>query len=813
MLRPPVFLPWVVFPLLVLVVSFGCGLLVERCGGWRMPGAIVPGVGLAFVIVLATLLTESTALAPATPWIIVAFAVVGWAVAIPRLKELRLDPWTLALGLCLFGVFAAPIVLSGHPTYAGYLVDGDPAFHFLLALELIAHGHRSLNDLPNDTFPSVQIMRGYLTSDYPLGADVALGALRPLTGVDVAWIYAPFMASFLTFGGLALEELIRGLVASRPLRTLCAFIAAQAGLAYSFYLISSIKELAMTWLATLLVVLMLLVLQRRPSARAILPIAVVAAASLYTLAVPAIPWIGIPLLAFVVASLWRIRGALRRPSPRPVLAVAAVIAFAVAISEPMLAGAVTSFNTTSSVLTGASTMGELLGPLSKYEIWGIWPVGDFRRPLLLHATPVHVVIWLAIASSVLGFAWTLKRRAWWPALLLFGNGVATVVLLRQATPYAASKVEAIVSITAVLAAMLGAVALSRWWRPAGWALAVVLGLAVLWTNDKSLRAAPLAPQPRFAELSRIDNRFAGPGPAFYNLWDEEYGTYFNRRIGAYEPGIYEFPTTRKGAIFPAGLAMQIPWDPNDLAPAYLQSMRLLVLGRSPVLSRPPADFRLVFSGRYYDVYRHERDPKVLTHDPVTTSPLGPRFTLSCARIGRVAAAARAEHAQLAYAPRIAVASVQASHSVHPISWVAYPPLLKDVAGTAVPGGLALSTIGGTLTSEIHVPRAGRYTVWLEGSITQRISVSIAGHRIGSVAGQIGQGGLWGELGTAYLPAGVQRVVMDRAAASRFEPVGTGDVLGSLVLSRGAGPPPVRTLSPTRWRSLCTTPIQWLEIVR
>jgi hypothetical protein len=813
MLRALVVLAWVAFPLVVLLVSFGCGLLVERGGGWRMPGPIVAGTGLAFVIVLAELLTESTALAPTTTWVVLGIAVLGYASSVPRLRTLRFDGWTLALGLCLFAVFAAPIVLSGHPTFGGYAVDGDPAFHFLLALELLAHGHRSLNDLPNDTFPSVQIMRGYLASDYPVGADLAVGALRPLVGVDLAWIYSPFIATFLTFGGLALEELLRGLVESRPLRTLCAFIAAQAGLAYSLYLISSIKELAIIWLTVLLVVLVALVLGRRPSARALVPVAVVTAAALYVLAVPAVPWIGLPLLALTIGSLWRVRRALRRPSPRTIAAVTGVIALTAAISLPVLLTAVTSFNTTSSVLTSGSVTGELLGPLSKYEIFGIWPVGDFRRPLLLHATPIHIVIWIAIASTLVGGLWTLQRRAWGPALLLLGNAFVGVLLLRQATPYAASKVEAILSTTAVLAAMLGAVALSRAWRPLGWVLAAVLTLAVLWTNDKSLRAAPLAPQPRFAELSRIDARFAGPGPSFYNLWDAEYSTYFARRLGAYEPGIYEFPPTRPGAIFPAGLAVQIPWDPNDLEPAYVQSMRLLVLGRSPVLSRPPADFRLVFRGRYYDVYEHEHTPRVLAHDPVTTGPLGPKFTLSCARIRRVAARARSEHGRLAFAPKPALASVQASHSTHPLSWLPYPPLRKDKAGTAVPGGLALSTIGGTLTSKIRVPRTGRYTVWLEGSLTQQITISVAGRRVGSVSNQVGPGGLWSVVGSVELPAGVQRVIMHRAGASRLQPVGIGDVLGSLVLTRNASPPPVRTVPPRRWRALCQTPLQWLEIIR
>ena len=810
MLRSPVVLAWVAFPVVVVLVSFGCGLLVERIGGWRLPGAIAPGVGLALVIVAADLLTRSTTLAPLTPWIVLGLALLGYATSLARMRAMRLNGWTLALGLLLFAVFAAPIVATGHATFAGYEVDGDPAFHFLLAQEVLAHGRRSLTALPFQYSPSVRLMAGYLADAYPLGADLGAAALRPFVGTALPWIYDPFIAVFLTFGGLALHEMLRDLVASRPLRALCAFIAAQAGLAYSFYLISSIKELAITWLTTLLVLLATSLLRRPPAVRALAPLVVVATASLYALAVPAVAWIGVPLLAFVIASLWRLRGRLRRPSLRLVGELSVAVAAVVALSLPVLLGAATSFTTTTHVLGGGSgnVYADLLGRLSLFQILGIWPVGDFRHPLLHDVLLVHVLLWIAIASAIGGALWVIAHRSWGPGVLLLGNGLAALVLLPQATPYAASKVEAILSITAIFAAMLGAVALWHRIPVAGWALAAVIALAVLWTNGRSLQSAPVAPQPRFAELARIDARFAGVAPTFYNLWDAEYPAFFLRRVGAYLPTIFDNPATRRGATYPTGNAIQIPWDPNDLSESYVQSMSLLVLGRSPTLSRPPANFRLAFRGRFYDVYRREAEPRVLAHLPVSTGPLGPAFSLSCPRIGRIAARARRERAQLAYAPQIAIAYVPAVHSVHPLSWRAYPP-----TNAPIPGGLALSRSGGTLTSKITVPEGGRYNVWLQGSLDQPLTVSIGLHTVGTVSGQVGPGGLWSDLGTTRLTHGVQPVIMRRRVASPFLPEGLGDELGSLVLTRGSAPPAIRTVSPARWRSLCATSLQWLEITR
>ena len=806
---------WLVFPLLVLLTSLGCGLLVERVGGWRLPETLIPGVGLAFIIVIASLVTESQAISRATTWVVVAVALLGYAVSIERLRGLRLDRWGWAVGLLVFLAFGAPILAFGHPDFLGYGVDGDAAFHFLLSGELIAHGHRTIADLPYQGSATTILAASYLASAYPLGGDVAVGALRPLVGQDVAWIYDPFIATALAFGALALYELLHESVRSHPLRALCAFVAAQAGLAYSFFLISSIKELFTTWLVTLTVVLGARILRRPPSARALAPLIVVVAAELYVLAAPAIAWLGVPLVVFVLASLLRVRDRLRRPSLRSVSAVACALAGGVVLLLPFLSSAVTSFDTTNSVLgasTGEAALGNLITPLSLWQIMGIWPNGDYRQPITLHVTLVYSLLWLAVGSAVLGALWTIRRRAWGPLVLLAGNGVAAWVLLERSTPYAASKVEMILSITAVLAAMLGAVALHDLVRPwLGWTLAAVLTLAVLWTNAKSFRQAPLAPQARFMALSQINARFGGQGPTYYDVWDQEWPAYFLRDMGPYVPHIYGDPAAPAGAGPRSPAQLQYPWDLGDVSYSFQKLYKLMVISRSPLATRPPADYRLVFQDRYFDVFRRISTPTVLAHvitaDPAD-APLYAPSRLTCRQITRLGSHARTEHARLAFAAPTVVASVRATQSLHPPTWVGLP-----AAADPIPDGLFLKPTAGVLSAVIHVPRTGRYTVWLQGSLTQKVTVSIAERRVGSVVDAIGPGGQFTDVGTVSLPAGTQPVILDRAGASSFVPSAVDDSLGEIAISRTGVPPAVHTVSAADARSLCGRRLQWIEVVR
>src|SRR3954452_1177927 len=112
-----VFLCWVAFPLVLAALCIGCGLLVERAAG-PLPGALLAPVGLAALIVVASLATTNGVNATAGVWLVVACAVAGFAAG--RWRR-RADWWAVGAAVAVFAVFAALVVLSGQATFAGYI--------------------------------------------------------------------------------------------------------------------------------------------------------------------------------------------------------------------------------------------------------------------------------------------------------------------------------------------------------------------------------------------------------------------------------------------------------------------------------------------------------------------------------------------------------------------------------------------------------------------------------------------------------------------------------------------------------------------
>jgi len=799
---------WLLFPLVLLAVCLGCGLAVERVAGHRLPGAVIASVGLALVIVTATLLTYKGSTARFTTAAVVVLALVGYVAGRDRLRTLRPDRWALAVGLGVYAVLAAPVVLSGNATFLGYFVLNDTSVHFALIDQLLAHG-RDLSGVHPSALSA--ILHSYISTDYPIGAQVALGAVRPLVGQNVAWIFQPYLAVIVSLGAVALYQLLDGVARSHRLRALCAFVAAQPGLVYGFYLEASIKEIATTWVITLTVIMVLETLKGQMGWRRVVPLAIVTVAAFDVLNVAIVPWLGVPLAVFAALPAWRTRDAIRRVPKRHLAfaSVGSLIALAI-IAAPIIASARTFFNVASAQLTKQGELGNLIAPLSRWHMLGIWPSGDFRFPVTRYYHAVYLryaadgLVGIAVASAVLGAVWAVRRRAGGPLLLLAGSGLAAIYLLSRANPYASAKVMMIFSLTVMLIAMLGAVALHEsGQRLAGWVLAVVIAGGVLWTNVVAYRGAGVAPRARFAELASIGSHFSGKGPAFYNLSDEFAIDFLGSEAPA-DPAI-EPPTPRPGlSPRPTFAQLRAPWDLDELYEPYLQSFPLLVLGRSPLESRPPANYRLAYQGHYYEVWRRSATPQVLEHIPLG-GPLDPAAVPRCASVMALARRAADEHARLAYAIGAPLSVLVPTQAQRPPNW---EPVVGD------PYSLIPHQGKGAVRGALRIQSSGRYALWLRGSFSRQVQIRIDGRRVGSASYELGTPGQSVPMGELDLGAGAHQVsiVLPGEGLAPGEQV-RHQTIGPLVLAPASGVEPVAEVQPAAARTICGRSLDWIEIVR
>src|SRR5438034_1203558 len=118
--------PWLVFPIVLSLISLGCGLLIERFMGGGLSGALILPTGLAVVIVAAEFTTMTSATARLTTPLVVALAAVGFALSFPWLRW-RPDPFAILAAIGAFAALAAPVVLSGAATFTGYIKLDDTA--------------------------------------------------------------------------------------------------------------------------------------------------------------------------------------------------------------------------------------------------------------------------------------------------------------------------------------------------------------------------------------------------------------------------------------------------------------------------------------------------------------------------------------------------------------------------------------------------------------------------------------------------------------------------------------------------------------
>ncbi|HYX75943.1 MAG TPA: hypothetical protein VE757_02095, partial [Gaiellaceae bacterium] len=645
----------------------------------------------------------------------------------------------------------------------------DTATYFAMTDRVMEHG-RSLAHLAPSTYEAT--LATSLALGYPTGSLMPLGIGHVLLSYDVAWLYQPYLTFMAAMLGLTLYALLERLVSPRWLRAVFAVVAAQAAVLYGYVLWGGVKEVAGAWLLALVAALVPWTLGR--GRRAVLPLAAACATLACVESLPGSVWLAPLFLAVIAYVAWR--------RTRPVVEQAVVFAVATAVlSIP----AFVAYNQWRHHLGGfrsSDELGNLIGPLSGFQVFGIWPSGDFRvEPD--HRVLTYVLIAVVIAAALGGAWWAWRREAWGVLVYAVLAAVGALAIVGLSSPWVGGKALAIAAPAFLALALAGCGALVAKGRFVEASVAALLiGAGVLWSNALQYHDVWLAPRGQLHELEAIGHRFAGVSPALMTTY-EPYGVrHFLRNSdpeGASELR-RRFDYLRNGKTLDKGGSADIDRFRLDQVLVY----RMLVLRRGPAASRPPSVYNLASSGRYYETWvRPVHPPRRIVEHLSLGDATQADGVARCSDVLRLAREARGGS------------------------------LLYAIAPEAVP--VTTPPLSGTLDADTSLASGGRYTAWLAGDWYGNATVWVDGRKVGSKREELNWPGLFTDLGTIDLSPGSHRVriTVDKGgwhpgsggASYSFGPL----TLSPLDTRRNE----VDSVPPSQARSLCGRRLDWIEAVR
>jgi hypothetical protein len=793
-----------VYPLVLGLLCAGTGLLIDRLSGGFLPAALLAVVGAAGLVAASQLLTYIPALAPATPYAMLALAVLGFALSWQRVAGVR-RRWRaaapLALAVPAYLIALAPVIAAGRPTLSSYMALTDSAVHMLGADYLVHHGQSFAHlDLHNSYG---QYLNAYYNNSYPSGADTLFGGSALLLGLSLFFAYQPFNAFMLALATGPAWLLARRIGLRGGLAALATLSVTLPALVYGYELVGSVKEIVA--LPLLLGLGALVVLHERwlrGGPAGAIPFAVLVAAGASAIGVAFGAWALAATVILVVVGVRDVRAGAQRAG-RLLLMGATGAAALLVCAWPTWSKLPGAFEAAQAIATTGNP-GNLHRPLRVVQALGTWLGGTYIvEPSGAAFYLTYAFIALALAALAIG-AWRLLKServlAAWIALML----VVWFALTQSASTWADAKALMLTSPVVLLLSWAGVAAVrdSRW-RAAALPLALVLAAGVLISDALQYHASNLAPTARYRELASLNGTYAGRGPTLFTDYDE-YALYELRDLDVGGPD-FIYPPPKLDEVVPHN---GYPVDLDRVSPAALAAYPLIIARRDPQASRPPSAYRLRWQGTYYQLWeRRAGAPTALARTGLANA-----HPISCASVGSVAGAglawARAhksggpQSVRLVAANSPEVVGVPVARSRHTARWS---------AGRV---GLLMSGAG-SLETRFRVPHAGAWDVWLEGELMPAASIALDGRRIASVGGQVGGTSLTQQVMTPLrieLAAGAHTLRIARASAG-LSPGGGGwaDLRAIFLTPAGDGAQAtLREATIADWRALCDQPLQWVE---
>jgi hypothetical protein len=807
------------YPVVLALLCMGAGLLVCRSSGGVVPAMLLPVLGAAALIVVSQLSTYLAPLAPATPVLLVAVALVGWALGWRRAAEIasawRGGAWQLLVGPLVYVLALAPVLLAGRPTFSSYMALADSAVHMLGADYLMRNGQSySHLDLSNSYGAFVH---SYYGTSYPSGADTWLGGSAFVLRLPTIWAFQLFTAFMVATATGPAWVLASRIGLERVWAAAATVTVTLPALVYAYELVGSVKEIVT--LPLLLAMGALIADHRRwlwSGARAAIPFALLVAAGVASLGLAFGAWaLAGALVLAVVTSVKlvrakRVRGPLvewdpvgsrqaaqeRRALVELLLAGAVVLLVAAWPTWADLSG---SFHLAEAIASTANP-GNLHAPLRPAQLLGVWLAGSYKLvPTGVALTLTSVLVGIVFALALLGVG-VLGRSGRREIAGWFASLIAVWLLLSTfATTWADAKTLMLTSPAVMLMAWAGIAAMRRTPARLVAVLAAFLLVAgVLVSDALQYNESNLAPTARYEELSSVNKRFAGRGPALFTDFDE-YALYELRDLDVGGPSFAYPPPALASAA--GGYGRPVVLD--RIAPAALLAYPLIVTRRDPLAARPPAAYKLLWQGAYYQVWgRSPHARPALAHVTVSGSP-----AVQCAKLSRLASRARSRRARLvvALAPQLVIVAIPRLRFYRPPGWArAHRRILMRRPGTLRVG--------------FRLPHAGAWDVWLKADVMRPLHIAIDGREIGSLGGQLGGNSLIANTLTPLqvrLSHGPHTISITRPGPDLGAPGDAGAaVLSGIFLTPAgtAGRPSLHAVVPARARSLCGRALQWVELM-
>jgi hypothetical protein len=494
-----------------------------------------------------------------------------------------------------------PFLSFGRAGIPGVTIDNDMAVHLWWAEAYVSQAAAAAAPLP---------------SDYPLGPHAMVATIAKGLGIGVDPAFSGWSMALPIVNAWTALALARR--ASWFRQVVVATVVGMPFLIAAYYGEGSFKEVLQAGLVlgtTLLLAGYGPVLGRGRC----VPLALLVAGMMSVYSVTGLPWPLVLLglwLAVKVGLRLRRRGVAGMQTALlaelPALAIGLAV-FVVSLT-PQLARLAHYVSERQGTGIPKDSLGNLAGPLSGWQAFGIWNTPDFRLPA---SPPFSAGMWIALVlgMALLGAAWELRRGRWMVPLAASASMLIWALSAQSQSPYVAAKALVIASplVLAVAVLPLAADGPRRGRSFAalfergpgqlyGWGLAGLLGLVLLvrvgLADAEALRFSPVGPTEHAVELGKLAESLQGKRTLF--IGNDVFITWELAGVRVGSPVLGASPVhVRPRKEWAYGQALDFDTVPSET----LNAHDWVITTRDAAASAPPSELHLVQTTRNYALWR------------------------------------------------------------------------------------------------------------------------------------------------------------------------------------------------------------------